>query len=610
MRQKLAFASLLVLSGCGVSREAMTAMERMNILENNPQPGISYASISGWGEDVTLKGVELKAPAGVMAAIAPPRDGTGVLDSFRPDAPPVSILKADTMTLKGVTMKNGQPILRDVTLSNVTPGMPVPQTTMSLGAITLEGMSEPVGRFIAGALAQEEGNEPPALEAWAFNKAALAGFKLTGDIPQDEGETGTFTFNLGELSFNDLGGSRLGAFKLAGVKGDVNVPGMPAIAGTYDLGAFTVSGLNVGLFAQQFDAIMSEAQSGEPIDYAALYRNYTSPLEPGMDGFDWTGMKINMSGLKFDTSTISSKITRNEDGVVVGSSSPHFTMTFTADSSSGTLGAMGLMALAMAGYDSNVIQLYGSGDASFDPARDLTRWDSYNIGVSDVFDVKMSGGVIGLKQALPSLMSGIMQAADMIESEIASEAENDPVEPDDEFDDEPRIVPPAPGAENGAEHATPREDDSAEEDGGDENEQDDMFGGASPEMVMSLMMGVLPLQLTDLDIEITDKKLMKLILDRQAITAGQSLDVYRNELAAMISASAVFLADAGVDGAIASELTAAAAGFISGPGTLRIQLKPKSPLGVMSAIATPLTKESLGFSATFTPAPVDAPQTN
>jgi hypothetical protein len=42
---------------------------------------------------------------------------------------------------------------------------------------------------------------------------------------------------------------------------------------------------------------------------------------------------------------------------------------------------------------------------------------------------------------------------------------------------------------------------------------------------------------------------------------------------------------------------------MAGPGTLRIQLKPKTPLGVMTAMAAPLTKESLGFSATFTPLP-------
>ena len=38
-KHKLAFASLLVLSGCGVSREAMMALEDMQILENNTRPG-------------------------------------------------------------------------------------------------------------------------------------------------------------------------------------------------------------------------------------------------------------------------------------------------------------------------------------------------------------------------------------------------------------------------------------------------------------------------------------------------------------------------------------------------------------------------------------------
>ena len=49
-----------------------------------------------------------------------------------------------------------------------------------------------------------------------------------------------------------------------------------------------------------------------------------------------------------------------------------------------------------------------------------------------------------------------------------------------------------------------------------------------------------------------------------------------------------------------SEATAAIAAFLSGPGTLRIQLKPAKPIGAMNLMMSP-TKESLGFSATFTP---------
>jgi len=49
MKIKLAFASVLVLSGCGPSREAMSALQDMQILENNDEASISYRSLSGWG---------------------------------------------------------------------------------------------------------------------------------------------------------------------------------------------------------------------------------------------------------------------------------------------------------------------------------------------------------------------------------------------------------------------------------------------------------------------------------------------------------------------------------------------------------------------------------
>ena len=200
----------------------------------------------------------------------------------------------------------------------------------------------------------------------------------------------------------------------------------------------------------------------------------------------------------------------------------------------------------------------------------------------------MSGGVIGLKQALPSLMNGIMAAADMAGEQMEAES----------FDEEPAEDEELDGEEGDESDAPP--EDSTDEDGADA--QDDVFGGASPEMVMSLMMGILPLQLTDLDISITDSKLMSLILERQAIEIGQDAAAFRADLVTMIASSTIFLTDAGVDAAIASELTAAASALMSGPGTLRIQLKPKTPLGVMSAMATPMTKDNLGFTATFTPA--------
>lgn len=586
-KHKLAFASLLVLSGCGVSREAMTALETMQILENNPKAGLSYTSLSGSGGDVTLKGVELKAPGDIFAMMVEggEEDGEATPEAT---ATPTVVARAETMTLKGLTMKDGKPTVRDIRFDTITPAMPMGEATLTLGAIVLEGMNETTGTYIARAMAQEEGVAPPPFEQWAFSKASLGGFRLGGPIPQDEGETGSFSLELGELSFGNLAASKLGEMKLSGFKGAMDIPGATEIAGSFDFGTLTASAINAGLLAQAVMAgVNSELNPDAPVDYAALYRDLTSPIDGGIDRVDWTGMTLDVSGLKFNTSAMQAQVTRNADGVVIANDLPRFTMKLTADSSNGAIGAMGLMMLAMAGYESNEIELYLGSSMTFDPAKDLTRWADYNIGVTDLFDVKMSGGVLGLKQALPSLMSGLMSIADFASEEMEAVIEEDSAEDDGSEDDE---------LDGGESEDAPPEDSDAD------SAQDDMFGGLPPEMAMSLVMGVLPLQLTDLDISITDKKLLGLILDRQAMDAGQDAAAFRADLAAMISASSVFLTDAGVDAAIASELTVAASAFMAGPGTLRIQLKPKTPLGVMSAMATPLTKENLGFSATFTPA--------
>src|SRR5690606_26564050 len=109
--------------------------------------------------------------------------------------------------------------------------------------------------------------------------------------------------------------------------------------------------------------------------------------------------------------------TRNADGIVVATDAPRFTMKFTADDKGGALGAMGLMMLAMAGYDSNEVEVFTQGAATFDPAKDLTRWNDYSIGVTDLFDIKSTGGIVGLRQALPTLMSGFMKLTDSLPSQ-------------------------------------------------------------------------------------------------------------------------------------------------------------------------------------------------
>jgi hypothetical protein len=395
---------------------------------------------------------------------------------------------------------------------------------------------------------------------------------------------------------SNLKDQMIGLARVAGITGDVDVPSpMMPVKGTFDFGTLDIEKIRGGMFAKAFEAGMAAAMdpAGQP-DFSGVFADYTSPLEGGIDALKWSGAKIDVSGVKLDTSAMSHIVTRNADDVVIATHSPRATVKLTADSSGGTLGAMGLMVLAMTGYPSNVIELYSQGDATFDPAKDMTRYAGYNFGVTDVFDVKVAGGVLGLKQALPALLTGLvkvgsaMEAADTGDDEDEGEdADGGDADADDDADDE--------------------DADGDDEDKGHAGHMDGGFPPAAQGAVMQMVMGMISLQLTDFDIAITDKTLVDLILTQTAMQSGQSVAAYRQDLVSMVSGSTVFLTDAGVDPAIAGEATAAIAGFLAGPGTLHIQIKPKTPFGMMTAMMSPVTKESLGFSATFTPA---APATN
>lgn len=590
MKLKLACASLLVLSACGPSREAMGALQSMQILQNDPNAQLSYRAISGSGNDVTLSDVEVRFGAGMLAMMAGGEEGEGAgedheghgapaaLDLSEPSPEPVTVAKAGSLTLRGLTLKDGKPVMRDLVLSGLVPTVPMDGATMALGSLSFEGMNEVTGQYIASAFTKEGAGAPPAFEQWAFTRAGIGAMTLAIPIPQEEGKTGKVNIQLGEFSLSDLKDKTIGLAKLDGLKGDLDIPGMPPVVGTFDLGRMEVGGINTDRVASEFLQSFNERMNPEaPVDYGAMYKDYTSPLDGGVDHVFWDGAKADFSGLKFSLNGLNSTLKRNAEGVAVGIDFPRTTFKMTADSSGGSLGAMGLMVMAMGGYDSNVVEAYLAGAASFDPAKDITRWDNYNLGVTDAFDMKVSLGVEGLQKALPALLTAISQIE-------ASEAAKDGEDEDEDTESD---------ADEGADEDA---DEDEDQDGGAKG--GGLFGNPA---MGSLIMGLLPLQLTDLDVSITDQKVVDMILERQAASAGQDVDGFRQDLVTMLAGSAVFMKDAGVDAAIADELSAAASGFMAGPGTLRIQLKPKQPLGVMSAMLMPITKESLGFEATFTP---------
>ena len=595
MKLGLAFASVLALSTAAcASGTAIEALNAMQILENNPSDGISYASRSGSGGNLTLKNVTFKS---AMPDMAMALEGGGEdAAPAAPAAPKASevVAQAETVTFTGLDMKAGKPVFTGMVVNGITPaGMGIdPGMTMKIGSIGIEGLNAATGAYIAGAFTKEGPGEAPPFDQWAFAKASIKGFTIAGDIPADESDDGTagtpgsVKLELGEFSISNVKDKLIGLTRVAGIKGDINVPGDFPIAGTFDFGTLDLTNIRGGLYADAFGAgVASAMPNAPPTDRSKVFSGFTSPLEYGLDGIKWSGMSANFSGLKLDGTPASYTATRNADGVVVATAVPRSAFKLTADSQGGSLGAMGLMVMAMAGYPTNVVEVYTQGDASFDPQKDLTRYTNYNVGITDVVDIKVEGGLLGLKQALPTLLTGMMTVAEATSS-VASKA-----------------------VEEGEEAAEGEDDADADEDADADAEDSDADGNPldsiPPEAqgaVMQMVMGLIGLQVTDLDISITDKQLVKFILAQTASSSGQSVEAYRQDLVSMVQGSSVFMTDAGIDEALANEATAAIAGFLREPGTLRIQIKPKTPVGAMTFMMSPPTKESLGFSATFTPA--------
>lgn len=567
MKLKLAFASLLVLSACGTSPDALKALDLMQFRENSAAPGFSYSKLSGSGNDVKLEGVSfLSSP--FMAAMMGMEMPEGEEADYEPDSA-VPLLTAESVVLNGLTMKDGKPLVRDMVLNGITPVGSMGGTSITIGSLGIEGLDEKTGAFIAGVFTEAGPGDMPAFEEWTFGKAGVSNITVKGSV---DGETGPTTFDVkvGELSVSNLDDTIMGLVRIAGIAGEVNVPTeMMPIAAKFDLGTLDISKLQTEVFTRPFMMAMETAMdpTASP-DYASLYEGYTSPLEPGYDGLNWSGMKVDVSGLKLDTTAFQHKLTRNAEGVVVASEMPMAKIKLTADAAGGMVGAMGLMVLAMGGYQQDSIELYTAGNSTFDPEKDFTRLSGYNLGVTGVADMKLDIGVIGLQAALPALMASLQSASDTL---------GDMAEP--ELDEEGNPI---------------------------ESEED--MSGETTAMAMQMMFALMPLQISDMDISITDETLLELILNQQAMGAGQSLEEFRGDLVGMVQGAGGFMTEAGIDPALANELTAATAGFLAGPGTLRLQIKPKQPLGIMSAMSMPMTKENLGFSATFTPAAPAAPE--
>jgi len=559
IKRRLVVLSLLLLCGCGPSREALQALSLMQGEPLLDRPGLSYARMSGSAGDITLEDVSLRASEGLAGMLGLPAAAARGADR------PAARLKAETVVMKGLSLTDGRPVVRDMVISGIAPAEPVPGMEVRIGSLAMEGLSPRLGAFIASAFTQQGAADPPAFADWAFTAAGLRDVSLTGDVAGQEG-LNHFNVRLAEVSVSDLADARIGRLRMAGLTGQMQLAtGLIPLEASFDLGELEISALRPDVFPLPLMPAFDGADQAADAPAAPP----GSPLEAGYDRLSWSGMTADVSGLRLEVSPIVHTLSRDPAGLAIASDLARTRLSLRVDRSGGVAGAMGLMVLAMAGYPSDSIELITEGRAAFDPRTDMTRLSDYRLELRDVADLRMDMGLYGLRHSLPALMTALGGAAELMADE------------------------PAAGGDPG--------------EGADGRAEADADAAA---VGLQLLFALMPLQLTDLDLALSDQRLMELILSQQARAAGQRPEALRADLVSMLQASAGFMADAGVDPAIAQELAAAMAGIAAGPGTLRLTLRPQQPFGLLAAMMTPVTKDSMGFSATFSardPAPEARP---
>jgi hypothetical protein len=517
--------ALALLAACGSSKEATAAMAAMQITDGK-SGAVHFASKSGSGDKITLKDVTLTAPGAAA--------GNG--------------LKARTLVLSGLNMtKDGKPWFTDMTMTDVTPEKAEPGLTVNLATVSVTHANEPTGVYLASAFTKEGPGAPPPFDQWELGKVSFNGLKVAGDLAKMGQGKGSFNVAMDEASISDLKKTIVGASHLGGLKGDFDIPpeltgGYPVV-GKFDFGTADMKNLRAGLFA---DAAKAGAASADPAaskaDMTSVLARITSPIDPGYDALSWSGLNVQASGVKLAISKVDQKATRDANGVVTAFTSPRASMTFEANAADGQLGAQISTALAAIGYQK--IELYGESDATYDPAGETTRIKAYDFGMTDGFDLKMTGGFQGVLKALTTLVSGLSA----METQMLTQSSPD---------------------------------------------------AKTPEPDMS---GLEALKIVDFDLTLTDKSLVGHLLG----LGGGDPEQLRNDIVNQIRSMGADFTKAGVDKAVSDEFTTAVAAFVKQPGALNIKLKPAQPVAIAAKDAR-LTKETLGFSATATPGPATAP---
>ncbi len=360
----------------GDAAEAGEALAAMSLAESGTGR-VSFEGSSRDGDGATFSDVTISIPGDD----GDENDGAGIL--------------IGTLELDGLDMVDGQASFAKMSMDNVrlVPNDPEDAEEGELTVTNIEVL-----------------NPSPALAAWV---ASLTGNGAPADFPTGA-DLAFDSVSLSDMAFNLDDGSDSVAFNLSGIQmagatetgiGLAQIQGITLDATTkgedpvnFRLGSFAMTGIGEKVM-DAFEAGLESGMSGDDPDPSMLIEAiYADPLEPGYDSIELDDIAFEMGGVNFALPSMVSSIERNGDGVAVGSVTPPFSATLSADPEAGKSGAQLAGMLGMLGYEE--VTLSAAGRSRLDPETDSVTYDAEDnyYTLEDGFTLRFGGDMSGISE--------------------------------------------------------------------------------------------------------------------------------------------------------------------------------------------------------------------
>lgn len=449
-------------------------------------------------------------------------------------------LKAKTMVLDGLDVtSDGKPMVATITLTDITPAEAVPGLTFGLKQVTITDASEPLALYLAGAFKEGGPGDPPPFEQWSFGKLSINGLDVKGDLAAMGAGGGSFSVTMDELSASSLKDTIFQAAKFANLKGDFDIPA-EAGAGFPIVGKFDFGVADIkGVRGGIFaDAIAAGYAGAAAADPAAIQQAQVDTLAKMTSPIDPGYDSLTWTPMLIEASGAKLTISKLEQTVTRDANDVATKVSSPRSTLAFTADAAGGQLGQMAGMGLNMV--------GYPTVELYAEADASFDPATDTtrYENYSFGLTDGFDLQMKGGLQGVKEALVSLMSSLSAM---------------------------------------------------DATAGAPD------MSGLASLKVVDLDVTLTDRSLVEKLLALAPMMGAPDAETMRTDIVNMISALGPDLSSAGLDATVANELTAAVAEFVKKPGVLKIVMKPAAPVALAAPDAT-LTKETLGFSATYSPA--------